>query len=123
MVLGSSPSRCHNVFTQGEFMKMTVNGQEVTAPEKADINVIVNGTLVWFGPPPVLINLTGDCGSINTASGDVTVTGDCGTVETVSGDIEVGWNVGGNVSSISGNVEAQKIQGSVSTISGRVTSR
>lgn len=53
----------------------------------------------------------------------VTVTGDAGSIATQSGDVNIEGNVGGSVSTMSGDVDCGSIGGSVSTMSGDVKHR
>ena len=67
---------------------------------------------------PVNVVVSGDVQSLSAVN-NVTINGDCGDVDTISGDIYCG-NVDGNVESVSGNVFAQIIHGKVKTISGDI---
>lgn len=68
------------------------------------------------------ILVTGDCGRIDSSSGNVTVEGDCGdSIRTMSGSVSVGQDCAGSVSTMSGSVEVSGgVRGSVSTMSGAI---
>ena len=103
-----------------------VNGVEVS-----DQNITVEGNQVFVDGKPVeveqqkqiTITINGDCDYVETTSGDVTVSGVAGSVKTMSGDVDVVGSSGikGSVKTMSGNVSANgTIGGNVSTMSGDI---
>lgn len=89
--------------------KVTVNGVDIgNGTEEKVITVKINGNVA---------------GGVKTSSGDVHINGDADSVTTVSGDVHVDGCVSGNVSTVSGDVEALKIDGNVKTVSGDISSR
>lgn len=67
------------------------------------------------------IEITGDVKSLIVDSCDkVTVGGNVERIGTVSGDVRVGGDVGGSISTVSGDVRCGEIAGSVSTVSGDI---
>jgi autotransporter translocation and assembly factor TamB len=68
------------------------------------------------------IRVQGDCRSVETQSGSVTVEGSCeAAIKTMSGDVTLEQHCGGSVSTMSGSVNVGgKVKGSVSTMSGNI---
>lgn len=104
----------------------TVNGVEVSGQ-----NITIEGNQVFVDGKPVeveqqkqiTITINGDCDSVETTSGDVTVSGVAGSVKTMSGDVDVVGSSGikGSVKTMSGDVSANgTIGGNVSTMSGDI---
>jgi len=70
---------------------------------------------------PVTVIVTGDIESLASGSGNVDVTGNCGSVSTMSGDFTGRGNVTGNVKTMSGDVRVTgHIGGDVETMSGDI---
>jgi hypothetical protein len=68
---------------------------------------------------PITVNVEGNCGDIETGSGDVNVSGSSGNVQTGSGKVKC-QDVKGNVQTGSGNVNCGKVSGNVRTGSGDI---
>lgn len=92
-------------------MRVMVNGMSIDVPDGSSVSVVngqvtVGGKFLASCPPaaPVYVRVEGNAGSIHTQSGDATVTGDVGGgISTMSGDVKCG-KVGGGVSSMSGDI-------------------
>jgi len=87
-----------------------------------DGNIQIDGDIVGRSEnKQVNIHVTGDCSSIETASGNIGIGGNVhNNVESVSGDITIHGNVHGNVESVSGDVNCKSIVGKVTTVSGDI---
>jgi len=85
--------------------RMFVDGKEVDLGNERTINVEVIGDIKSL--------LVDSCEKVN-------VTGNVEKVGTVSGDVRVAGNVGGSISTVSGDVRCGEIAGSVSTVSGDI---
>lgn len=96
------PYSGHNVSIYGD--KIVIDGKEVDSITSKTITVTVNG----------------DCESVETASGDISVEGSVhGGVETVSGDIKCG-DIMGQASTVSGDISCRVLNGNASTLSGDI---
>jgi hypothetical protein len=101
---------------------ITVNGTTYTGG-----SIHINGNQVFIdgvaqnqvltGPISLVVN--GDCGDIDSGSGDIKVTGNAGKIRTGSGNVECG-NVSGNIQTGSGDVQCTTVGGNISTGSGDV---
>lgn len=68
------------------------------------------------------VNVSGECISIDTTSGDVHVEGSVAEINTTSGDVQCG-DVSGSVKTVSGDVTCGAIAGGVKTVSGDICKR
>lgn len=97
------------------------SGRDITVEGN---QVFVDGKLVEVEQQKqITITINGDCDSVETTSGDVTVSGVAGSVKTMSGDVDVVGPSGieGSVKTMSGDVTANgTIGGNVSTMSGDI---
>ena len=92
-----------------------------TSYGRGNVNIQIGNCSVTSGDPVVNISVEGDAGDVNNVAGDVNVSGNCKTIKTTSGDIKAG-NVNGGVSSISGDIEISgNVGGDVKTTSGDIT--
>ncbi|MES1135593.1 hypothetical protein [Mannheimia haemolytica] len=57
---------------------------------------------------------------LSAGAADVSITGDAGSVDTVSGDVSIKGNVASYVKTVSGDVRCRAITGSVETVSGDI---
>lgn len=88
---------------------------------------VINGRVIVDGkdltPEEKVINIE-VTGNIDLLSADactqISVKGDVKTVKTMSGDVDISGNVNGSVSTMSGDVTAQKIEGNASSMSGDI---
>jgi DUF4097 and DUF4098 domain-containing protein YvlB len=72
------------------------------------------------------ITVTGNVDKLKfeKASGSVTVQGDCDSVNTMSGDVSVAGDIKGSAKTMSGNIDVDgSIEGSVKTMSGDIKHR
>ena len=102
-----------------------INGVEFSGRD-----ITVQGNQVFVDGKPVeveqqkqiTITINGDCDSVETTSGDVTVSGVSGSVKTMSGDVDVvDSGITGSVKTMSSDVTANgTIGGNVSTMSGDI---
>lgn len=120
------------MFTQKMKFKSTgtiyINGKEFkgSSVEYNGQSIIIDGvkhSTSSANNGPATIKLIGDCEYIHSASGSVYVEGNALTVSTVSGRADINGDVGGNVSTVSGRIEAKSIQGSASSVSGNIRTR
>lgn len=85
--------------------KVIIDGKVIDDGNTKEINITVNSDIQ---------NIKVDtCSSFN-------MTGNAGTVVTASGDVRISGSVNGSVTTVSGDVRCKSIAGSVSTISGDV---
>ena len=89
-------------------MKITVNGESIEVPDGSSVsvsngNVIISGSTRFTYRDEVRVDIVGNCGAIQTVSGDVNVRGDAGAIQTVSGDVTCG-RVSGTVKTVSGDI-------------------
>jgi DUF4097 and DUF4098 domain-containing protein YvlB len=97
-----------------------INGKHVEITDKI-INISVDGDLDTLSVDNAeQITINGDCGTIESGSGNVKANNIYGDVETASGKVEVVGTITGKVETASGNVSADTIQGSVKTVSGNI---
>lgn len=69
---------------------------------------------------PISVQIIGNCESIETTTGDVTIAGSVsGNVEAMSGDVQCS-EIGGDVETMSGSVTCGDVSGRVSTMSGDI---
>ncbi len=101
--------------------KVIVDGKDVT-PDGKEINIKILSHIDKIDVDQCnKIEVTGNVGSIQTTSGDVSVTGDIkGNLKTMSGDIKIKGSITGNVNTMSGDVECDNIGGNVETVSGDI---
>lgn len=85
-------------------------------------NILIDGCVIQANTPKIHIEILGECESVSTMSGDVTVHGASKSIDTQSGDVECG-DVIGNVGTMSGDVDCRIVHGRVSTMSGDISSR
>ena len=103
-------------------MKVVINGTTYAVADGASISV-KNGEVVIHerrGPhdrPEVAVTYS------FTESVRVEVHGNCGSINTVSGDVVVSGDVSGSIQTVSGDVECQSVSGGVKTVSGDITTR
>jgi DUF4097 and DUF4098 domain-containing protein YvlB len=105
---------------------VTINGKTYVGN---NITISANGNVIIDGKETgqcddrqISIEVVGDVGRIETASGDVKVSGNCGSVKTASGDVEVGNNVSGDISAVSGDIDVRgAVGGSCNTVSGDIS--
>lgn len=88
--------------------KIVINGIDVT-PNSKEITIQIDGDVETVNVDYAnRISVNGNVGKIKCTSGDVSVTGTVkNSVESISGNISCG-DVGGNVSTMSGNVKIRK---------------
>ncbi|WP_409499817.1 heme utilization protein [Mannheimia glucosida] len=104
------------------------NIQTVVGINKGSISVssngnqlLVNGQSIELGSEPVLkIEVFGNVQKLSAGAADVSITGDAGSVDTVSGDVSIKGNVASYVKTVSGDVRCSAITGSVETVSGDI---
>lgn len=119
--------------TKSSFTKTTVNGRTITLTGR---NVVINDGELWVDGVKVEddtdddrkvvyrdVIVEGNCDSVQTDSGNVSVRVDSGSINTLSGDVTVHGDVDGNVKTMSGDVECGSVSGSVGTMSGDVSHR
>lgn len=71
----------------------------------------------------ILVHVYGNCQSVDSGAGDVSVSGSVlGNVTTSAGDIQCG-RVGGNVSTKAGDVTCGPVAGTVRTVTGDIQSQ
>jgi hypothetical protein len=104
--------------------RIVVGGKDVT-PDAKEITIVVEGPVERLQVDACKgVSVTGNVGSISTASGDVEVTGNVnGGVSTASGDVTVSGGVGGFVKTVSGDVDCGNVAEGVSTNSGDISHR
>jgi len=106
---------------------VTINGVTITAGRSIKIannRVIIDGEDVTPDAKQITIQVNGNVERLNVDVCEVvTIAGDAVSVQTTSGDINVGGNVGGSVSSVSGDIDCGSIAGDVSTVSGDIKQR
>jgi hypothetical protein len=102
---------------------VTINGKTYTGSSVAVTNnkVYIDGILQDAGEEKqIIISVGGDVQALSVdACTKISITGNCGSVQSASGDIACG-NVSGNVLTVSGDVKAKNISGSVKTVSGDI---
>lgn len=99
---------------------ITINGETYKGNSIKIVNGVVTVGDQTFSPEgKVIINIIGNVGYVETASGDVSVKGEVTRVSTVSGDVECGA-VSLDVSTVSGDVYCDNVSGNVTTISGDI---
>lgn len=88
--------------------KVIIDGKDCT-PDSKEINITVNGNLSKLKADVCnTIQINGDCGNVQTQSGDVEIEGAVsGSVSTMSGDVDCG-DIGGNVSTMSGDIKQRR---------------
>lgn len=103
--------------------KVTVDGKDVTPDGKA-ITIQVEGNVDTLSVDACqTVTIDGSAGSVQSASGDITIGGDVtGGVQTASGDVSCSI-VSGDVITASGDIDAISINGSVSTMTGDIRYR
>lgn len=83
--------------------------------------VIVDGRDVTPDSKTINISVAGDVETIHADDlTTLTVNGNCGKVNTMSGDVDVDGDVKGNISTMSGDVVCRNVSGSVHTMSGDI---
>lgn len=116
-----------NIIGHGETKStVTVNGKSYVG---RDITISANGKITVDGKETgqcddrhITVEVTGDVGRIETASGDIKVTGNSGSIKTASGDVEVGQHVSGDISTVSGDIKVGgAVGGSCKTVSGDIS--
>lgn len=85
-------------------------------------SVVIDGNAVIQTEPNIKVEIIGECESVETSSGDVTIHGAAQRVKTMSGDVSCS-SVYGPVSTMSGDVTCGDISDSVSTMSGDISSK
>lgn len=109
-----------------------VNGKRYNIPS-GNINVI-NGKVYCNGKPVIDTNdfteknikiiIQGNVdGDVKTDCGDIEVTGNCRSVISTSGDITIKGSVSGGVKSTSGDITCDEIRGDVQTVSGDIENK
>ena len=99
--------------------KVIIDGKDVT-PDGKKMDITVTGNIDSLNVDCCdSISITGEVGSVETTSGNVTCGNVKGDVSNTSGDVKAG-DVSGNVKTMSGDVEAKSITGSVKTMSGDI---
>ncbi len=99
--------------------RVFVDGKEVT-PDGKTITIEVQGNIEFLKADACyMIAVTGECGKVETASGDVKCGNVKSYVKTLSGDVECG-DVGDDVETMSGDVECGTVAGNVKTFSGDI---
>lgn len=103
---------------------ITMNGVTYHGDNIAMINnkIFVDGKDVTPETMQVSINVVGDVEKISAdMCAMIHVTGNCGFIKTASGDVDVGGDVTGSVSTMSGDVTCKNVGGNVQTMSGDIT--
>ncbi|MNC14690.1 hypothetical protein D3C75_624770 [compost metagenome] len=72
-----------------------------------------------LGLPQIIVNIIGNVGKVQTATGDIDIQGDCTDVYSTSGDIHC-WSVDGDVQNVSGDINCGNVAGNVKTLSGNI---
>jgi hypothetical protein len=85
--------------------KVIIDGKDYTPSDEKEVNIAVVGNLENIEVDMCnIFSISGNCGSVQTTSGDVTIKGEVeGNVQTLSGDINCGI-VKGNITTMSGNI-------------------
>ena len=109
----------------GKSNTVIINGQTYVGSNiKIDNNqVYIDGKLQTQSlTGPITVTVHGDCGSLNTLSGDVVIQGNVtGNVVSTSGDIDIKGSVSGNINTVSGDVSVLRPHTEkISTISGDI---
>jgi len=103
---------------------VSINGKIYSGRNISIINgkVIIDGKDNTPGNDKVIsITITGDVESLVVDYCEkITIDGNVTSVKTTSGDVEITGDIGGDVSTVSGDVESNDISGSVKTTSGDV---
>jgi hypothetical protein len=93
----------------------TYNGNSIIVENN---NIIIDGKKVTPKEKNITITVEGNINKINADVVDeINIHGDCKSVKTMSGDVTINGYVDGNVQTMSGDVEAETINGNVSTMS------
>jgi hypothetical protein len=89
--------------------KIIIDGKDIT-PNENEISIEVNGNIEFIDVDNCnKINVTGNCTSIKTQSGDIEVKSSIlGNVQTMSGDVYCEQTIHGNVSTMSGDIKTRK---------------
>ena len=109
-----------------------VNGKRYDIPS-GNINVI-NGKVYCNGKPVIDTNdfteknikivIQGNVeGDVKTDCGDIEVTGNCRSVISTSGDINIKGSVGMSVKSTSGDITCGEVRGDIQTVSGDIENK
>ena len=109
-----------------------VNGKRYNIPS-GNINVI-NGKVYCNGKPVIDTNdftekninivIQGNVeGDVKTDCGDIEVTGNCRSVISTSGDINIKGSVGMSVKSTSGDITCGEVRGDIQTVSGDIENK
>lgn len=109
-----------------------VNGKRYNI-QSGNINVI-NGKVYCDGKPVVDTNdfteknikivIQGNVeGDVKTDCGDIEVTGNCRSVISTSGDINIKGSVGLSVKSTSGDITCGEVHGDIQTVSGDIENK
>ncbi len=69
---------------------------------------------------PVTIKVSGDCETVESQNGNITIEGSAGSAESTNGEITVEGDVTGSVKTTNGNVFANCIRGGVKTVNGDI---
>lgn len=101
--------------------KVIIDGVDRT-PDSKEITIRVEGNVDKLEVDYAnKIDIIGDVGNIQNASGDIALTGNVKqSISSVSGNIKVGGDIGGNAEAVSGSIKANTIGGHVSTVSGDI---
>lgn len=102
---------------------IVINGKQYASVTRVILETVTHERIAVPGEyNAVKIRVDGNCGRIETQSGDVTVEGEClDGVKTMSGSVTIAKNCNNSVSTMSGSVEVGgKVKGSVTTMSGSI---
>jgi hypothetical protein len=98
-----------------------INGKAVDPTTDKIINISIEGNVDTLDVEHANeITIKGDCGKVDSGSGNVSAENIYGDVKTGSGKVKVSKTVTGNVQTGSGDVTAETINGSVRTGSGDI---
>lgn len=116
----------NSIHISGKGGTVVVNGVSITG-DMVGGDIVIGDKVVVGGKEldislgrTVEIKILGDVDTVETVSADVHCA-TAGSIKTTSGDVVVNHSVSGNVSTMSGDVEAHQIDGRVSTMSGNVS--
>ena len=102
---------------------ITINGQIYNGNSiiVKNNNIIIDGDNVTPKEKNITITVEGNIDKINADIVDeINIHGDCNSIKTMSGDVTINGSVDGNVQTMSGDVEAETINGNISTMSGNI---